>query len=82
MYGIFGWPVAHSRSPAMHNAAFAALGIDAVYVPLAVPPARCRKRAGRERARPARPQRHAAAQDARSCALLDAIEPTRARSAQ
>ena len=40
VYGIFGWPVAHSRSPAMHNAAFAALGLDAVYVPYAVPPDR------------------------------------------
>jgi len=26
--GVLGWPVAHSRSPAMHNAAFAALGMD------------------------------------------------------
>ena len=25
---VAGWPVAHSRSPAMHNAAFAALGMD------------------------------------------------------
>ena len=40
LYGIFGWPVAHTRSPAMHGAAFAALGIDAVYVPFAVPPDR------------------------------------------
>ncbi len=29
--GVIGDPVAHSRSPAMHNAAFAALGIDARY---------------------------------------------------
>jgi shikimate dehydrogenase len=40
VYGILGWPVAHSRSPAMHNAAFAALAIDALYVPLAVQPER------------------------------------------
>jgi shikimate dehydrogenase len=40
IYAVLGWPVAHSRSPAMHNAAFAALGLDALYVPLAVPPAR------------------------------------------
>jgi shikimate dehydrogenase len=26
--GVLGWPVAHSRSPAMHNAAFAALGME------------------------------------------------------
>jgi 3-dehydroquinate dehydratase/shikimate dehydrogenase len=34
IYAIAGAPLAHSASPAMHNAAFAALGIDAVYVPL------------------------------------------------
>ena len=37
VYAVLGWPIAHSRSPAMHNAAFAAAAIDAVYVPLAVP---------------------------------------------
>ncbi len=30
-YGIIGHPVTHSLSPAMHNAAFKSLGIDAVY---------------------------------------------------
>lgn len=36
--GIIGWPVSHSLSPAIHNAAFAALGLDWVYVPLPVHP--------------------------------------------
>lgn len=35
VYGVVGRPVRHSLSPAMHNEAFAALGRDAVYVPLA-----------------------------------------------
>jgi 3-dehydroquinate dehydratase/shikimate dehydrogenase len=35
LYGIAGRPVAHSVSPAMHNAAFEQLGLDAVYIPLA-----------------------------------------------
>lgn len=35
VFGVLGRPVAHSVSPAMHNAAFRALGLDAVYVPLA-----------------------------------------------
>lgn len=35
---VIGWPVAHSRSPEMLNAAFAARGIDAVMVPIGVPP--------------------------------------------
>ena len=30
--GVIGHPVEHSRSPAMHNAAFTALGLDWVYV--------------------------------------------------
>ncbi|MBU1853998.1 MAG: shikimate dehydrogenase [Candidatus Omnitrophica bacterium] len=30
-YGLIGWPVKHSLSPAMHNAAFKELGIDAEY---------------------------------------------------
>ena len=34
LYGLTGLPVSHSVSPAMHNAAFAAAGIDAVYLPL------------------------------------------------
>lgn len=36
--GIVGWPVDHSLSPAIHNAAFAASGLDWAYVPLPVPP--------------------------------------------
>ncbi|MGQ9568266.1 MAG: shikimate dehydrogenase [Anaerolineae bacterium] len=35
--GLIGWPVAHSVSPQMHNAAFAALGLDWCYIPLPVP---------------------------------------------
>ncbi|MCB0883117.1 MAG: shikimate dehydrogenase [Thermoleophilia bacterium] len=38
--GIIGWPVAHSLSPAMHNAAFGALGLDWVYVAFPVEPGR------------------------------------------
>jgi shikimate dehydrogenase len=38
LFTVIGDPVAHSLSPAMHNAAFRALGLDAVYVALRVPP--------------------------------------------
>jgi shikimate dehydrogenase len=34
--GVIGWPLDHSLSPAMHNAVYAELGLDWVYVPLAV----------------------------------------------
>ena len=34
IYGVVGSPLTHSVSPAMHNAAFRAAGVDAVYVPL------------------------------------------------
>ena len=36
LYGVIGDPIAHSMSPAIHNAAFAELGIDAVYLPFRV----------------------------------------------
>lgn len=37
-FGILGYPVRHSLSPAMQTAAFAALGIDARYLAYEVPP--------------------------------------------
>jgi len=36
--GVVGWPVGHSRSPELHNAWFRERGIDAVYLPIPVPP--------------------------------------------
>ncbi|WP_420641304.1 shikimate dehydrogenase [Candidatus Leptofilum sp.] len=38
LIGLIGWPVSHSFSPAMHNAAAEALGLNWAYVPLPVPP--------------------------------------------
>jgi 3-dehydroquinate dehydratase / shikimate dehydrogenase len=35
IYGVLGKPVSHSVSPVMHNAAFRAAHLDAVYLPLA-----------------------------------------------
>ena len=43
LVGIIGWPVEHSLSPPMHNAAFAARGMDWAYVPLPVPPERVKE---------------------------------------
>ena len=36
VYGIFGYPVKHTLSPALHNAAFRSLGMNACYVPMEV----------------------------------------------
>ena len=38
LVGLLGWPVGHSLSPAMQNAAFPAAGLDWAYVPLPTPP--------------------------------------------
>ena len=40
LVGILGWPVEHSLSPRMHNAAFEALGLDWAYVALPTAPER------------------------------------------
>jgi shikimate dehydrogenase len=38
LLGVAGFPVEHSRSPAMQNAALAELGMDWLYIPVPVPP--------------------------------------------
>jgi shikimate dehydrogenase len=38
LVGVIGWPVGHSLSPHLHNAAFAALDLNWTYVPLQVSP--------------------------------------------
>ncbi|MCL4424969.1 MAG: shikimate dehydrogenase [Firmicutes bacterium] len=40
LVGLLGYPVAHSLSPAMHNACFRSLGWDVRYLAFAVPPER------------------------------------------
>ena len=40
LLGVVGYPVTHSLSPVMHNAAIAYLGVDYIYVPFSVPPDR------------------------------------------
>jgi 3-dehydroquinate dehydratase/shikimate dehydrogenase len=37
VYGVIADPIGHSLSPHVHNAAFAAKGVDAVYAPFRVP---------------------------------------------
>ncbi len=38
VYGVIGYPVGHSMSPAIHNAGFDAIDFNGVYLPLPIPP--------------------------------------------
>ncbi|MFP4223612.1 MAG: shikimate dehydrogenase [Phycisphaeraceae bacterium] len=38
VYGVIGWPVGHSMSPAVHNRGFDESGYDGVYLPMPIPP--------------------------------------------
>jgi len=40
VFGVMGFPINHSLSPVMHNAAFKALGLDAIYAPFEASPAK------------------------------------------
>jgi shikimate dehydrogenase len=43
LVGVMGWPVAHSRSPALHGYWLQRYGIDGAYVPMAVRPENLRR---------------------------------------
>jgi len=38
LFAVVGWPIEHSLSPLLHNAAFTATQFNGAYVPLATPP--------------------------------------------
>jgi shikimate dehydrogenase len=81
LVALLGHPVAHSRSPAMQNAAFAARGLDWAYVALDVAPARLEDAvrglaaAGLAGANVTIPHKRAVA------ALCDELDPAAGRSA-
>ena len=45
--GVMGWPVMHSRSPALHNYWLAKHGLKGSYLPLAIAADVCGRRCGR-----------------------------------
>ncbi len=38
IYGVIGHPISHSLSPVFQNSAFSYLGLEAVYIPMDIPP--------------------------------------------
>jgi shikimate dehydrogenase len=78
--GIFGDPIAHTLSPAMHNAAFAALGLDWVYVPVRVRPRDLEERCADPRDGLGRDQRHPRTE--RVARYLDRLSPRRGSRAR
>ena len=50
VFGILGYPIAHTLSPAMHNAAFRALDMPGVYLPFEVHPDPLKEAVGAVRA--------------------------------
>ena len=38
VYGVIGYPVGHSMSPAIHNAGFSEVDFNGVYLPMPIPP--------------------------------------------
>lgn len=78
--GVLGWPVSHSRSPALHNYWLRRYGIDGAYVPLPVRPeqfeaaVRGLQAAGFRGANVTIPHKEAA------CALADCLDPSAQRA--
>ena len=74
--GVMGFPVAHSLSPRLHNAAFAELGLDWVSVGFAVPAGQAATAlAGARALGVAGPVGHHAPQGGRLAAAVDSCSP-------
>jgi shikimate dehydrogenase len=77
--GIVLHPAAHTRSPAMHNAAYAALGLDAVFLAFDVEPSRLAQAIAGARALGLRQLAVSIPHKERVLALLDEVDETARR---
>lgn len=77
--GVMLHPAGHTRSPAMHRAAYAALGIDAAYVAFDVPPASLEDAIRGIRALGVRLVSVSLPHKERVMPLLDAVDPVASR---
>lgn len=73
--GVLGYPVRHSLSPVMHNAAFAALGFNWVYLAFEVPPERLADAIGGMRALGLRGLNLTIPHKEAACRLVDRLTP-------
>ncbi len=78
--GVIGWPVAHSRSPRLHNHWLQRYGIDGAYVPLPVPPGRLAEALAGLRAAGLRGANVTLPHKEDACALCDVLDPSAARA--
>lgn len=73
--GVLGYPVRHSLSPVMHNAAFAALGFNWVYLAFEAPPERLADAIGGMRALGMRGLNLTIPHKEAACRLVDRLTP-------
>src|SRR5688572_91184 len=79
LFAVIGHPIAHSLSPAMHNAALQALGIDGRYEAWDTPPESLATTVARLRSGEAYGLNVTVPHKEAVMSLLDAIEPTAMR---
>ncbi|MCA9711823.1 MAG: shikimate dehydrogenase (NADP+), partial [Myxococcales bacterium] len=79
VFGVLGDPVAHSRSPAMHGAAFAALGLPHCYFAFHVRPPQLAAALAGARALGLGGLNLTVPHKQAACALVDALDPAAAR---
>ena len=78
--GVLGWPVSHSRSPALHNYWLRRYGIDGAYVPLPVQPEQFEAAVRGLQAARFRGANVTVPHKEAACALADELDPSAQRA--